>query len=156
MHEWRAWFETFTLSSTSLRLQRRKKFFFLLHANCEEIATSSQSSLQVQLASVKRMIPKLNSSDFVNLSFFLVFSHKLRGRVTRNIERKAHGLSAWAALQIQALRASWDPSSTATSASWVHGPLKTRLSPGFLSTVRYNARSNNTVADSAATRSTYH
>ena len=43
------------------------------------------------------------------------------------------------------------PSSTATSASWVHGPSKTRLLPGFLSTVRYNAGSNNTVADSAAT-----
>ena len=43
------------------------------------------------------------------------------------------------------------PSSTATRASWVHGPSKTRLLPGFLSTVRYNAGSNNTVADSAAT-----
>ena len=42
------------------------------------------------------------------------------------------------------------PSSTATSASWVHGPSKTRLLPGFLRTVRYNAGSNNTVADSAA------
>ena len=46
-------------------------------------------------------------------------------------------------------------SSAATSASWVHGPSKTTLLPGFLSTVRYNAGSNNTVADSAATRSTY-
>ena len=43
------------------------------------------------------------------------------------------------------------PSSTATSGSWVHGPSKTTLLPGFLSTVRYNAGSNNTVADSAAT-----
>ena len=46
------------------------------------------------------------------------------------------------------------PSSTATSASWVQGPSKTRLLPGFLSTVRYNAGSNtSTVADvdSAAT-----
>ena len=43
------------------------------------------------------------------------------------------------------------PSSTATSASWVHGPSKTRLLPRFLSTVRYNAGSNNIVADSAAT-----
>ena len=60
-------------------------------------------------------------------------------------------VSAWAALQIQALRVSWDPSSTATSASWVHGPSKTILLPSFLSTVRYNAGSNNTVADSAAT-----
>ena len=48
------------------------------------------------------------------------------------------------------------PSSTATSTSWVHGLSKTRLLPGFLSTVRYNAGSNNTVADSAASRSTYH
>ena len=47
------------------------------------------------------------------------------------------------------------PSSTATSASWVHGPSKTKILPGFLSTVRYNSGSNNTVADSAATRSTY-
>ena len=37
-----------------------------------------------------------------------------------------------------------------------HGPSKTRLLPGFLSTVRYNAGSNNTVADSAATGSTYY
>ena len=43
------------------------------------------------------------------------------------------------------------PSSTATRASRVHGPLRTRLLPGSLSTVRYNAGSNNTVADSAAT-----
>ena len=48
------------------------------------------------------------------------------------------------------------PSSTATIASWVHGPSKTRLFPGFLSTVCYNAGSNNTVADSAGTRSTYY
>ena len=48
------------------------------------------------------------------------------------------------------------PSSTATSASWVHDPSKKRLLPGFLSTVRFNAGSNNTVADSAATRSTYY
>ena len=48
------------------------------------------------------------------------------------------------------------PSSTATSASWVHGPSKTTLLPGFLSIVRYNAGSNNTVADSAATQSTYY
>ena len=48
------------------------------------------------------------------------------------------------------------PSSTATSGSWVHGRSKTTLSPGFLSTVRYNAGSNNTIADSAATRSTYY
>ena len=37
------------------------------------------------------MTPTVNSSDFVNLSFFfffLVFSQKLRGRVTRNIEKK--------------------------------------------------------------------
>ena len=44
--------------------------------------------------------------------------------------------------------------SAATSASWVHGPSKTRLLLGFLSTIRYNAGSNNTVADSAATWST--
>ena len=64
--------------------------------NREEIATSTQSSLQVQRASVARMTPTVNSSDFVSLSFFccfLVFSQKLRGRVTRNIEKKAHGLT---------------------------------------------------------------
>ena len=62
-------------------------------------------------------------------------------------------VSAWAALQIQELRASWDPSSTAiaTSASWVYGLSKTRLLPGFLSIVCNNAGSNNTVAGSAAT-----
>ena len=65
--------------------------------NREETATSTQSSLQVQRGSVARMIPTVNSSDFVILSFFfffliLVFSQKLRGRVTRNIEKKAHGL----------------------------------------------------------------
>ena len=48
------------------------------------------------------------------------------------------------------------PSSKATSASWVHGPSKTTILPGFPSTVRYNAGSNNTVADSAATGSTYY
>ena len=60
--------------------------------NREEIATSTQSSLQVQGASVARMTPTVNSSDFVILSFFLffflIFSQKLRGRVTRNIEKK--------------------------------------------------------------------
>ena len=52
-------------------------------------------SVQVQRASVARLTPAVNSSDFVILSFFfffLVFSQKLRGRVTRNIEKKAHGL----------------------------------------------------------------
>ena len=43
------------------------------------------------------------------------------------------------------------PSLTATSASWVHGPSKTRLLAGFLSTIRYNAGSNNTGADSTVT-----
>ena len=64
--------------------------------NREEIATSTQSNLQVQRASVARMTPTVNSSGFVILSFFfffLVFSQKLRGRVTRNIEKKAHGLN---------------------------------------------------------------
>ena len=58
--------------------------------NREEIATSTQ----LFSASVARMTPAVNSSDFVILSFFffLVFSQKLRGRVTRNIEKKAHGL----------------------------------------------------------------
>ena len=56
--------------------------------NREEIATSTQSSLQVQRASVARMTLTVNSSDFVILIFFLVFSQKLRGRVTRNIEKK--------------------------------------------------------------------
>ena len=62
--------------------------------NREEIAMSTQSSPQVQRASVARMTPTVNSSDFVIHSFFsfLVFSQKLRGRVTRNIEKKAHGL----------------------------------------------------------------
>ena len=49
------------------------------------------------------------------------------------------------------------PSSAARSDSWVHGPSKTRLLPCFLSTVRYTAGSNNTVADmawSTGTRST--
>ena len=48
--------------------------------NREEIATSTpESSLQVQRASVARMTPTVNSSDFVILSFFLfVFSQKLR------------------------------------------------------------------------------
>ena len=41
--------------------------------------------------------------------------------------------------------------SKAASASWVHGPSKTRLLVGFLSTVRYKAGSNTTVADSVAT-----
>ena len=36
----------------------------------EEIATSTQSSLQVQRASVARMTPTVNRSDFVILSFF--------------------------------------------------------------------------------------
>ena len=38
--------------------------------NREEIATSTQSSLQVQRASVARMTPTVNSSDFVILIFF--------------------------------------------------------------------------------------
>ena len=63
--------------------------------NREEIATSTQSSLQVQCARVARMTPTVNSSDFVILVFFFCFcfSQKLRGRVTRNIEKKAHGLT---------------------------------------------------------------
>ena len=68
--------------------------------NREEIAMSTQSSLQVQRASVARMTPRyrhrrstaliLWSSVFF---FFFVFSQKLRGRVTRNREKKAHGLT---------------------------------------------------------------
>ena len=74
-----------------------KEKVLLPHRNNRgEIATSTQSSLQVQRASVARMTPTVNSSDFVILSFFffffffffLVFSQKLRGRVTRNIEKK--------------------------------------------------------------------
>ena len=65
--------------------------------NRKEIATSTQLSLQVQRASVARMTSTVNGSDFVILSFFCFFfvgfSQKLRGRVTRNIEKKAHGLN---------------------------------------------------------------
>ena len=69
-----------------------KEKVLLPHRNNRgEIATSTQSSLQVQRASVARMTPTVNSSDFVILQFFfLVFSQKLCGRVTRNIEKKAH------------------------------------------------------------------
>ena len=45
--------------------------------NREEIAMSTQSSLQVQRASVARMTPTVNSSDFVILSFFFWFSAKI-------------------------------------------------------------------------------
>ena len=41
--------------------------------NREEIVTSTQSSLQVQHASVARMTPTVNSSDFVILSFLFFF-----------------------------------------------------------------------------------
>ena len=56
--------------------------------NRKEIVTST--SLQVQRASVARMTSTVNGSDFVILSFFFFvgFSQKLRGRVTRNIEKK--------------------------------------------------------------------
>ena len=63
----------------------KKKVLVPPRNNREEIATSTQSSLQVQRASVARMTPTVNISDFVILSFFLVFSQKLRGRVTRNM-----------------------------------------------------------------------
>ena len=60
--------------------------------NREEIATSTQSSLQVQHASVARMTPTVNSSDFVILNFhfffFLVFSQKLHGRVDGKQKKK--------------------------------------------------------------------
>ena len=61
--------------------------------NREEIATSTQSSLQVQpwRASVARMTPLVNRLWFCDpqfFFFFLVFSQKLRGQVTRNIEKK--------------------------------------------------------------------
>ena len=65
--------------------------------NREEITTSTQSSLPVQRASVACMTPTVNSSDFVILSFFfffLVFSQKLRRRVTRNIEKKHMALQS--------------------------------------------------------------
>ena len=43
----------------------------------------------MQRASVARMTSMVNSSDFVILGFFFVgFSQKLRGRVTRSIEKK--------------------------------------------------------------------
>ena len=78
--------------------------------NREEIATSTQSSLQVQRASVARMTTTVNSSDFVSLSFFfcfLVFSQKLRGRVTRNIEKKAHGLKCFNHFFVRSCQQKW-------------------------------------------------
>ena len=47
--------------------------------NREEIATSTQSSLQVQRASVARMTPTVNSSDFMILSFFFFFWFSAKG-----------------------------------------------------------------------------
>ena len=51
----------------------KEKVLLPHHNNREEIATSTQSSLQVQRASVARMTPTVNSSDFVMLSFFFFF-----------------------------------------------------------------------------------
>ena len=76
--------------------------------NRKEIATSTQLSLQVQRASVARMTSTVNGSDFVILSFFFFFffvgfSQKLHGWVTRNIEKKAHGLSRYTQVFLWAL-----------------------------------------------------
>ena len=66
--------------------------------NRKEIATSTQLSLQVQRASVARMTSRRSTalilwSSVFFFFFFVGFSQKLRGRVTRNIEKKAHGLT---------------------------------------------------------------
>ena len=79
--------------------------------NREEIA-STQSSLQVQHASVERMTPTVNRSDFVILSFFFGFSQKLHGRVTRK-EIKAHGL-----LEVKVLALEYDVDFIAVSETW--------------------------------------
>ena len=74
----------------------------------------------MQRASVARMTPTVNISDFVILSFFLffiflVFSQKLRRRVTRNIEKK----STWHYTIRLNLSAKWRTSLCVFSSLWV-------------------------------------
>ena len=60
--------------------------------NREEIATSTQSSLQVQRASVASMTPTVNSSDFVILNFFFF---GFQPKATRAGDEKHRKKSAW-------------------------------------------------------------
>ena len=61
--------------------------------NCEEIASSTQSSLQVQRASVARMTPTVNSSDLGILSFFFFFG--FQPKATRVGDEKHRKKSTW-------------------------------------------------------------
>ena len=76
---------------------RKCKFFCDVHST-SVFATSTQSSLQVQRASVARMTPMVNSSDFVILSFLFFFFFGFQPKATwagdEKQEKKAHGLRA--------------------------------------------------------------
>ena len=70
--------------------QKEKVFISPPRNNREEIATVT-ASVQVQHASVTPPSPIATPSlilTLVSFFFFLIFSQKLRGRVTRNIEKK--------------------------------------------------------------------
>ena len=71
----------------------KEKFLLPHRNNREEIATSTQSSPQVQRAGVARTTPTV-CSDFVSLSFFFFgFQLKATRAGDEKHRKKAHGLS---------------------------------------------------------------
>ena len=95
-------------SFSSIILRKRRKFFSFFLA----ITVKTSSQLQVKHANLAPPSPIAMPNQQLlvwfwhqsSFFFFLDFSEKLRGRVTRNIEKKAHGLSRNNNSQAQARR----------------------------------------------------